>query len=112
MLLHQVKNVLLEKSRLESGLRVFEHVIQQLMTNQVQVTSALNTSQPSAGLFRICGYCEATSGLFGICGSAKPTSFLSGGCGFSVMSCNLPRYEGNEPWTMSPHFVLLWSDTW
>jgi len=96
MLLHQVKNLSLEKSSLESKWRAFERVIQRLTTNQVHVTPAPNTSQPPPGLFRICGSSDSTSGLFGISGSAEPTPGLSGSRGFSVKSSNIPMYEGKR----------------
>ena len=73
MLLHQVKNLLSEKSSLESELRAYKRVIQWPTTNQVHATPAPNTSQPPPGLFGIRGSSEPTSGLFGICASAEPT---------------------------------------
>jgi len=90
MLLHQVKNLSSEWSSLESELRAFERVIQQLTTNQVHATPAPNTSQPPPGLFEIRGSSEQTSGLFEIRGSTEPTPGPSGNRGCSVKSSNLP----------------------
>jgi len=96
MLLHQVKNLSSEKSCLESKLRAFERVIQQLTTNQVHATPAPNTSEPPPGLFGTDGSSEPTSGLFGIHGSAEPTPGPSGNSAFSVKSSNLPPYAGKR----------------
>jgi hypothetical protein len=52
------------------------------------------TPAPPPGPFGICGSSELTSQFFGICGSAKLTRSLAGSHGFSVMSSNLPTYEG------------------
>jgi len=94
MLLPQVKNHSSEESGLESELRVFERVIQELATNQVHATTALSSAKPPPGLFGIRGSSEPTSGLIGIRGSAEPTLGQSGNHGFSVKGCNLPTYEG------------------
>jgi len=96
MLLNQVKNLLSEKSGLESELRAFNHIIQRLMTNLIHATPAQNTSQLPRGPFGFHGSSEPTPGLFGICGSAEPTPGPSGGCGFSVKSSNHPTYESKQ----------------
>jgi len=110
ILLQQVKNLSSETSSLESELRAFERVIQQLTTNQVHATLAPNTSQPPPGLFGIRGFSEPTSGQFGIRGSAEPTPGLSGSRGFSVKSSNLPTYEGK--WTLDDVTAFLFALEW
>jgi len=110
MLLHQVKNLWSQKSGLESELRVFEHVIQWLTTNQVQVTPVRNTSQLPPGPLGICGSSGLTSGLFGIRASTEPTPGPSGSGGFSVKSSNLPTYEGK--WTLDDVTDFLFTFEW
>jgi len=96
MLLHQVKNLLSNKSCLESKLSTFQHVIQRLTTNHVQATPASSTSEPPPCPFGIRGSSEPTFGLFGIRGSAGLTPGPSGNHGFSVKLSNLPTYEGKR----------------
>jgi hypothetical protein len=77
MLLYQVKNISSEKTELESELRAFEHVIQQLTTNQVNATPAPNT------------FTKPTPGQSGTTGPSRNR-------GFSVNLCNLPTYDGKR----------------
>jgi len=68
MLVHKVTESSSEKSDLESELRLFEGVIQQLTTNQAPATPT-----PPPGTSGNSGSPEPTSGISGTDTSAEPT---------------------------------------
>jgi hypothetical protein len=96
MPLHQVENLVSEKSILESELRGSERIIPQLIANQVPATPEPNITQPRPGQFGIRGFSHPASGSFGIRGSPEPAPGQSGQRGFSVKSSTLSTYQGKQ----------------
>jgi len=95
-MLDQVKNLLSEKSSLESELRVCESVTQQWMTNQVHATLAPNTCKQTPASTSIWGSSVLIPDWFRIRGTSKMTPGPSGSCGFSVRSCNVLTDKGYQ----------------
>jgi len=81
MPLNHVQNLSLVVSSLESEVRVFEHIIPQLVTNQLHPTLALDTS-------------ELTQSLSGFHGSSQPTPDQSRSRCFTLMSSWHVMFEG------------------
>jgi len=110
-MLDQVKNLLSEKSSLESELRVCESVTQQWMTNQVHATLAPNTCKQTPASTSIWGSSVLIPDWFRIRGTSKwPLAHLEAVASLSDHA-TFWQIKATKPSTMLSPSSSLWNDT-